>query len=199
MTERKKDAEQEYATRQEIEQAMESLSPADELRLEKFARYKIRSLGRKAMSRDHDDLLGEAIKSTLVGTEGISEGRRWRKKDVTFVQHILGGMRSITSHWREAFSDSEAYLDCDLAVETEEGEMSSVAETAPSHAPDQERTLAAKEQLGEICRLFQNDDDAALVIEGYREGWTGPEIMERLAMPKNRYEAAVRRIRYHVK
>jgi hypothetical protein len=199
VAEQKKSVTLEYATRDDVEQAVGFLSPADEVRLERFARYRIRGLGRKATGRDHEDLLREAIKSTWIGAEDPDGGRRWRKKDVAFLAHILGAMRSIASHWKEALDDDEAQLDCDTAVETEDGETMSRIEGAPSNAPDQERALAAKEELGAICKLFQNDDDAALVIEGIREGWSGPEITERLALPKKRYEAALKRIRYHVK
>ncbi len=199
MTDRNRDAKNEYATRGDIEQAVESLSSSDELRLEKFASYKTRGLGRKAVYRDHEDLLSEAIKSTWIGAEDPNAGRRWRNKDVSFVQHLLGAMRSIASHWKETVDDCEAKLDSDLTVETEDGEMLSPVENAPSDEPDQERVLIAKEQLAAIFRLFQGDDDAALVIEGIREGWTGTEIIERLALPKNRYEAALRRIRYRLK
>ncbi len=199
MADQKKDANSEYATREDVERAVDFLSPADEMRLEKFARYRIRGLGRKVTGRDHKDLQREAITSTWIGAGDLGEGRRWRKSNVTFVQHMLGAMRSISSHWKEAAEDDEAQLDSELAFEGEDGEMLSPLENAPSNAPDQERSLSAKEQLGTIFRLFQKDDDAALVIEGIREGWSGPEIMERLGLPRNRYEAALRRIRYHVK
>jgi hypothetical protein len=189
----------EYATREDVERAVESLSPTDRVRLENFAKYKIRGLGRKAASRDHADLLREAITSTWIGAGDSNEGRRWRKKDITFFVHVLGAMRSIASHWKAAADEEEAYLDSELTIETEDGEMLSPIENAPSAGADPERTLAAKEQLGVIYRLFQGDDDAAMVLEGIREGWSGPEIMEHLGLPKNRYEAALRRIRYRVK
>ncbi len=199
MADQKKDVNSEYATREDVERAVDSLSPVDEMRLEKFAHYRMRGLGRKATGRDHEDLRREAITSTWIGAGDLKEGRRWRKSNVTFVQHMIGAMRSISSHWKESAEDNEAQLDSELAFEDRDGEMVSLVENAPSNAPDQERSLAAKEQLGAIFRLFQNDDDAALVIEGIRESWSGPEIMEQLGLSKNRYEAALKRIRYHVK
>jgi len=54
-----KDNQQEYATPEDIELAVESLSRAEERRLEKAARFRIRGLGRKATYRDHDDLYGK--------------------------------------------------------------------------------------------------------------------------------------------
>jgi DNA-directed RNA polymerase specialized sigma24 family protein len=195
---REESSRPEHATREDVERAVESLSKADELRLETYAKYKVRGLGRKAMNRDYEDLLQEAFKSTWIGAEDPNEGRRWRKTEVSFVYHMLGAMRSIASHWKESFDD-DAHLDSELAVETADGEILTPLENAPSSTPNQERTLIAKEELGAIFQMFQADDDAALIIEGMREEWTGPEIMEQLSIPKNRYEAALKRIRYHIR
>lgn len=97
LTKREENARPEHATRDDVERAVESLSKADELRLEKYAKYKVRGLGRKAMNRDYEDLLQEAFKSTCIGAEDPNEGRRWRKTEVSFVHHMLGAMRSIAS------------------------------------------------------------------------------------------------------
>lgn len=195
----KQDSKPEYATRDDVERAVESLSSADQMRLAKYARYKIRGLGRMAMGRDHEDLLREAIKSTWIGAEESDEGRRWKKNTVSFVQQLLGAMRSIASHWKAAHDEDEAHLDSELAVETEDGEVLSPVENAPSGAPSQQRVLIAKETLNSVYRMFQDDDDAALVIEGIKEGWSGPEIVEQLGLSQKRYDAAIKRIRYRVR
>jgi hypothetical protein len=91
-----------------VRAAIEGLSEADLLRLEKFARYRVKGVGRMALGRDHNDLLADAIADTLDPTK-----RRWNKA-VTFVQHLLGAMRSISSHWREQFDPDEARLESDL-------------------------------------------------------------------------------------
>jgi DNA-directed RNA polymerase specialized sigma24 family protein len=195
----KKDIKPEYATRDDVERAVELLSSADQLRLTRFARYRIRGLGRMAIARDHEDLLREAITSTWIGAEGGDEGRRWKKNTVSFVHQLLGAMRSIASHWKAAHDEDEAYLDSEVAVETENGEVLSLVENAPSGAPSQERVLIAKEKLNAVYQMFLDDDDAALVIEGIKEGWTGPEIVERLGLSQKRYEAAIKRIRYRVR
>jgi hypothetical protein len=198
VAEKKKDEQIQYATREDVEKAVEQLSPEDEMRVEKFAQYRIRSLGRRAKGT-YDDLKAEAIASIWIGAENLDEGRRWRKTEVTFVQQLIGAMRSISSHWHEAADENEAWLDSEVSIQTEDGNQLSPLDIAPSGAPDQERAFLAKEQLGAIYRLFQNDDDAALVLEGIREGWTSSEIIENLGLPKNKYEAALKRIRYKVK
>jgi len=199
VAEQKKDVKEQCATREDVRRAAESLSPTDAKRLERFAVYRVRGLGRKAMSRDHEDLLREAITSTWIGAEDTSHGRSWRKAEVSFVQHLLGAMRSIASHWKEAFDENEAYLDSEMTIETEEGETRGPIQSAPSGEPSQERVLIAKEELRAISLLFETDIEAALIIEEIKEGWSGPETMRRLGMTRNQYEAAVRRIRYHVK
>ncbi len=187
------------ATRDEVARAVDALLPADWKRLEKFAHYKVMAIGRKALGRSPGDLLHDAFTSTLVGCESTKQGRRWYKDQVWFAGHLFGAMRSTASHWKEAFDENEAHLDSELAIDAEDGEPSSPVERAKSEAPSQETAFLAKEKLGEIFRMFQNDDDAALVIEGMREGWTGPEIMSRLGIAKDKYEAAIKRIRYRLK
>jgi hypothetical protein len=188
-----------YASRDDIEKALELLSPEDEKQLERFSRYKVRGLGRAALGRDHEDLLGEAIKSTWTGAEESGEGRRWRKAEISLVQHLLGAVRSISSHWKESANENEAWLESEVADETDAGELLSPIRNFSSGAPNQEREVSAKEQLGAIYDLFTDDYDAALVLEGIKEGWTAREIIEHLGLPKNRYEAAIKRIRYKVK
>jgi len=195
----KKERADAAATRDDVVLAIDALTYAQKRRLEKFARYKILGLGRKAGRRDHQELQQDAFTSTLLGVESESEGRRWYKNRVDFVGHLIGAMRSIASHWAEAFDEAEPLLDSEMAVETEDGKISSPISEAQSTAPDQERTLSAKEKLAEILRLFQNDDEAVMVLEGIREGWTGPEIMDGLGLSRDKFEAAMKRIRYRIK
>jgi len=187
------------ANRDDVVMAVGSLTHAQQRRLEKFARYRILGLGRKATGRDHEDLQQEALKSTLLGLESETEGRRWYKNKVDFVGHLIGAMRSIASHWAEAFDEADPLLDSETAFEMEDGEISGALAEAQSTAPDQERRYLAKEKLAQVLGLFQNDDEAVLVLEGIREGWSGPEIMDGLGLSKDKYEAAMKRIRYRVK
>ncbi|PYN91738.1 MAG: hypothetical protein DMD89_29920 [Candidatus Rokuibacteriota bacterium] len=136
--------EERAATPDEVRAALDALGEADLVRLEKFARYRIRGLGRKAEGRDHDDLLGEAIRDTL-----DPEKRRWNK-DVSFVRHLVGAMRSISSHWREQFDENEPLLESELLQTTDEGEVLSPLDVVGSGAPGAERILAAKEELERI-------------------------------------------------
>ena len=95
------------ATVDEVQAAVEGLSAANLLRLEKFARWRVRGLGRRAGGRDHRDLLQEAMTSTLAGD------RNWNKAAVHFVGHLLGAMRSISTHWGEQADPEDVLLEAD--------------------------------------------------------------------------------------
>jgi endoribonuclease L-PSP len=82
------------ATPAEITAAMEALSTPALLRLRNYARLRVQILGRKAAGRTDTELLADAMNATLEGK------RRWNKRKVDFVGHLIGAMRSISSHWR---------------------------------------------------------------------------------------------------
>lgn len=176
---------------EEIVAALEALTAPQLLRLEKFARYRVRGLGRAARWRDHKDLLGEAVTSTLAGN------RRWNKK-VSLDAHLFGAMRSISTHWREQYDPTEASLESELLRRSEEGETYSPMGQVPSCAPDAERVAAAKEKVERIVQLFADDLYVSLILTGWHEGKTGREIQEMLGIPQNDYDAAIRRMRRNI-
>jgi hypothetical protein len=182
------------ATRQEVDRAVEALARPQLLKLNSFAGWRIRGLGRASLRRGADDLLAEAITSTLEGAEGNGHGRRWNKR-VDFAKHLVEAMRSISDHWRQQFDENEAHLESELITANAEGDESSPLDDVASDRPSPDRTLGAKEEVGHLLKMFQGDDEAILVIEGWVEGMSGPEIME-LGLTKQQYEAAVKRIRY---
>jgi len=187
------------ASRADLDQAITALSTADERRMEKYARYKIRGLGRRARGQTHEDLLQTAMASIYEGVESSDSGRHWRKDEVPFVPFVAGVMRSIASHWGGASDENEAATEADLVMESDDGSLLSPLDGAASGIPSQDREASAKEELGAILRMFADDDDAILIIEGWGIGMTGPEIVEQFGMPQQRYDAGVKRIRYQVK
>src|ERR1043165_7035542 len=97
--------EESAATREEVVAAVEALTHHEYLRLEQDARWRIRGRGRAARGRDWEELLREAISATYEGN------RRWNKELVDFSRHLIGVMRSTSSHWREQFDPDEALLE----------------------------------------------------------------------------------------
>jgi hypothetical protein len=190
---------EEFATAAEVIAAIESLSAEQYFRLKKYARFRIRGLGRAAMGRSYESLLSQAVISTLLGAEGGVEGRKWAKNRVPFVHHLLGAMRSISTHWGESYErrGTEAErLDCEEAREDEEGDLLRPTEQAADPPADPFRSCAASELLEVLDKRFSQDDDAWLVIEGRKKGMTVPEMIADFGLTEKRVNAALQRIRY---
>jgi DNA-directed RNA polymerase specialized sigma24 family protein len=178
------------ATEHQVRAALEALSVTDRLRLANFAKLRVRALGAKAAG-DHEELLHEAFVAVLEGR------RKWKPGLVSMADLLAGIIRSISSHWAEAFDPETARLESDLSGDSKHP---SPLATAPSGRPDQERELAAKQELEELQRHFKDDDTVVLIIEGFRDGMTGPEIREALGISPQDYDAARKRmIRYRGK
>jgi hypothetical protein len=139
------------ATQDEIMTAIQCLSDADNLRLQKYARFRIRGLGKASAGRDWRDLVGEALTATLDPNH-----RRWNKT-VTFVPHLIGAMRSISTAWKNQFDPDEADLESDMIRTDSEGNESGVFAHIASTDPDGERIVASIQEVKEIERLFVND------------------------------------------
>jgi hypothetical protein len=172
---------------------MEALGEADLVRLEKFARYRVRGLGRRASGRSHEDLLNEAIADTL-----DPEKRRWNK-DVSFVRYLIGAMRSISSHWGEQFDADEPRLESEVVRTSEEGEPLSPLDLAGSDAPGAERTAEAKQQLELIEKMIAGDRIVSDILGGMRAEMLPSEIRDALGLSQTEYETAMKRLRRHVR
>jgi|SRR5882762_678536 len=157
------------------------LTTAELLRLEHYARWRIRWLGRKALGRDERDLLQEAITATVTGK------RVW-KEDVDLCLHLLGAMRSISSSWHEKKGDE--YLESELAEPGQETPLDRAATTE-----DPERILRAKERLEEVKRLFAQDAAASKIIKLLGFGHTAKEIQSELRLSATEYATVTKRIR----
>ncbi len=181
-----------YATREEVERALASLTKPQRLRLKKFADYRVRGLGRAAKG-DDDDLLQEAITATVIGCEVGGEGRRWNK-EVDIVKHLIEAMRSIASHWREA-AGAEEIPESELVTVDDEGEAYSHFDKLVDPAPHALRAAEAREELARVLGIFKDDDDAVLVLEGWRDGWKREDFISVGMLPSD-YDAAVKRIHY---
>jgi DNA-directed RNA polymerase specialized sigma24 family protein len=174
------------ATAEVAAAALQALSDTDRLRLLRYAKWRIKGMGRAAGGRGADDLLSEACLR-------ICEGRRRWPDAVSLVAFVCGVMKSIASHWGEQFSHDEAHLACELRSDDEKADP---IEGARSEPPDVERTReTARARLDAINDLFGDDPEVQLVIEGLAEGMTGPEIQAALGLSQKSYAAAFKRMR----
>jgi hypothetical protein len=179
-------AEDEGASIDEVRSAIGSLSEEELLRLERYARFRIRSLGGRTLGRDHEDLLREALSATLGGD------RRWKRRKVDFFTHLVGVMRSLSSHWNERERTVGVLSESELNDES--GKFSPLT-TASSSSPSADRILEAQQELQRIEKLFAADSDVLAIMRGLGEGMTGPEIQIAANLDRKDYESAMKRMR----
>lgn len=180
----------------EIDRAVKALTRPEQLRLQQYAMFRVRGLGRAAGARDWQDLLQEALYRTLIGATDISNGRHWNKK-VDLVKHLTETMRSIASSWKRQFTGREAntYLVSELQNSDSEGEEYSPADNLSSgHVLTDERLIETEEE-DRILSTLRDDPDATAVLEGWMNGLKKNEILAKYDLGEKRYTAAVRRLR----
>jgi CheY-like chemotaxis protein len=178
----------------EIERAIKALTSSELLRLQRFAKFRVRGLGRAASGKDWEDLLGEALYRTLMGTEDLQNGRHWNRR-VTFVQHLAGAMSSIATVWKRQFKGRNTYLMSELSVQNHEGREHSPCEDVPSRYTPADQRLIERSEEDRVLTLLKDSPDAAQVFRGLVDGLNKNEIMSRYGFHEKRYAAAVRRIR----
>jgi hypothetical protein len=186
-----------FATRADVDAAIEALSPADERRIEKTSRYYIRGLGKLTRSRSYKELQQDAITAIYIGAEDADAGRHWPKNEVSFVKFFIRTMESTVSHWAD--EAKREVLDSETVAETEDGETRTLLSQTPDPTPSPERELIAKEEVAQIVGVFNDDSEAWVVLEAWKLGMKGPEIMRDYGLSEKTYEAARKRIRYKVK
>jgi hypothetical protein len=187
------------ATKDEVYRAIEALTPGELLKLKHFAAWRVRGLARASCGRTWEDLLSEAVLSTLEGAANNGSGRCWNR-NVDLVTHLAGAMRSISSHWRRDFvEEEEVFLESELATRSGEEGWISPLENAASDDPCQDRYVAAREEWDLIATLFHDDVAARKVLEGWLREMTPREVMQVLEPTKWKYEQTVKRIRLRLR
>jgi len=190
--ERQKDPkESPPTTLNEIHEAINSLSDSQSLRLRKFAKKMAWKLGGKA-GITWQEVVDEALIKILSGE------RQWKKDNVDFVGLLCGIMKSMLSHSlekRKADKYQEPFLESDLIKEDIDGQIVNPLNEIKSLEPDPERILIAKNQIEQIKRHFEKDTEICLIIQGFKEGMTGPEIQVCLDLSEHNFNAAMKRMR----
>jgi hypothetical protein len=181
--------EEKAATEEEIEAAIEALTDDELRRLRQYARSRIDALRRRALGKDHTDLLQQAITDTL------SKERRWNKEAVDFPGHLTGAMRSIVWKWRKQFNADEPYLESEVVRTTPEGKEINPMLNATSPALDARRVEAARAELEHVEKLVAGRDLASLLVAGMCDKMTGPEIKEEFGISQKQLETEMRWVR----
>src|SRR6266853_2172417 len=174
----------------EVDRAIEVLTSSELLRLQQYADFRVRGLGRAARGRTGEDLLGEALLRTLVGAEATQKGRHWNR-DVDFVMHLTGAMQSISSSWKRQFTDREAYLISELPIHDAEGQEHSPLDNVASAHAAADQLLVEKDEKDQILTIFKDDPEATQMLLGLLHGLKKNE----LGLDKKKCAATEKRIR----
>jgi CheY-like chemotaxis protein len=178
----------------EVERAIEALTAAEFLRLQQFAKFRIRGLGRAARGRDWEDLLEEALCRMLIGAEDTQNGRHWNRR-VSFVQHLKGAISSIASVWKRQFKEERTYLMSELVTYDAEGHDYSPIDNVLSRHVPADQHLIDKDKEDRVLVLFEDDPVALQLLQGLMDDLKKTEIMSRHGLDEKKYAAALRRIR----
>ena len=147
------------ATQEEIDEAIEALTPVQLVRLQKIAWLRHRALGRRAAGRHEGDLLSDALIAVLEGR------RKWIRDNCDLVAFLAGVMRSIASHIRDGGS-ADAFDRLAANPRDERHNTGDSMDQMPMpKSDDLEHRLRAAELDGQIRDRFKDDPVVLLVYE----------------------------------
>lgn len=180
------------ATPSDIESAIRSLSKADLNRLSVYARWLIAHsfTSSRREFQAPDELINEAVLRTLLGK------RKWVTTQ-PLTEHLMGVMKSCVFHAaNSARARTELLNKKDTA---EEGTQEYLSEGPEDAVLAAEADTACAAMLTEISGHFSSDNDATVVLEGWRAGFSGSDIMELNNLTRNNFESAAKRIRRYAR
>ena len=190
-------SEEVAATPDEISASIEALSLADWARLKIYSANRIQKLGSKADNRSADELLQIAFELLLDDT------RRWDPTSVDFMPFMIGAIRSISSNWARGHKPEETLaLTLDVEKTNKDGETFRPMDCMEDNQPnpeqlvvDEQKRTADARLLEMIDHLFENDEQAQMVIEAWRDDYDPPGIRSLWDLSQKEYDTIVRRIR----
>lgn len=179
------------ASEEEVIAALDALTDGQLKALKQYARWRIRGLGRRSLGRNFEDLLQEAVTATLAGD------RHWNKASCDFFGHLVWAMRSISSNWRRKFDEDEPYLESEVVRTSPDGKESNPMDDVTSPPQDGRRVTASKHHVDHIEKIVSDSGRplASLIIDGWREGLTGPEIKDALGISQKELETELKWLR----
>ncbi len=136
--------------------------------------------------------------------ELLESRRSWNPKKLTFVGVVIGAMKSIASnHKAKSLRNGYSVPDSQLAGnKDEEDQGGTPLELLADTRPAAELQMILTERVTEvrlfvegIYEFFEADAEAQLVMNGWREGRSGAEIIIDLGIDRSAYETIAKRIR----
>lgn len=185
--------EEKAASAEEVQAAVEALSPTETNRLLRFAQRRVAVIGRAGKGRDARELLHEAIVSVL------SDDRRWNKEKITFVGFLYGAIKSISYNWCSTFDPDQACSASELIRGNADGTQTAPLVNVPSENPDPEQTAIinqeserSKKQISRIKELIASRPLARDIIDGRLEEMSRTEIQGALGISNREYETEIK-------
>ena len=167
------------ATPEEVRAALFGLSPADSVRLKQLAKLRASGAG-----LEWTDLLNEAFARALAGQ------RQW-PVGVPFVAFLAQTMRSVAFDERRSsdFVVSLGEVGADESPGRSDGKLQPSTDVTP------ERELSAKQGLGQVQALFEDDPVSLAILVGTAEDMAPDAIQKQLGLSATQYASALRKIR----
>ena len=183
-----------WATRDDVDRAIAMLTSIELLKLQKFAEYRVRGLGRAGRGRTGEDLLQDVLLRTLQGAES-TKGRHWNK-GVDFFNYLVWAIRSTSDNWKKRHMyDLDVYLTSEVITSKAAEEKLHPMDSVASEEIAQDQCLIAREEEGRILELFNKDSEAKRVLHELVAGMKKLEIMQRHGITETQYRKVVKRIR----
>ena len=171
-------SEPQYATRTEVEAALNGLSDADYSKLMMIAASYCRQRRLTFSACEPKELLNQAVLKTLE----CEEGKRWNKR-ITMVRHLDRAMENISGHLVRERMKIVAFPD-GLRPKNYESQAS-----PPTDDEDDAEKVSAL-----LKTIFGKDDLASEVFVLRAEGFCPADIQKRLSITLQEYETTNRRI-----
>lgn len=188
------DTENKYYSQDEVNEKIEQEFPGCRSQILTQAKRHCQKLG---FYFESEDLVHEAVKRFL---DPRKKSRRWRR-DLGIVQAFNGAMRSIADEKyeqinrreRKTTSFDESNVEVSFLRDSESQVFSEIITSNP------ENILISQEIIKGLTSLFPSDEKVSFYFECRCLGLIKEEIMEKLSISDNEYEALRKKVKRRVK
>jgi len=184
-----------WATKDEVDEAIQSLTQEELLKLRKVADLLVSRIKWVATPRDGRECVQEVLLSFFKGSSGET-GRRWDKEDGDFVSCLFAAVKSTARNWwKHECLEWEIKRPYEILSPDEHGIQPSVLDQIESGVASVEDALIAREEKERIFKTFECDEIATNILRSWEKGMTQDEIMREYKLSEAELKAAVKRIR----
>ncbi len=144
-----------------------------------------------------DDLFQDAVLAALGGYENQKIiGFRKCPRNIHLPKFLASAMKSIASNAR---NKKNSYGNQAVHAETDENIDDFLTQASSAKTSSKEQELILNETLGQAFGLFEDDDEAALLLIGVADGLSVNEVCSEMQIDRTRYNSTRTRIRRKIK